>query len=837
MALDLGELAGTISMDIRPLERQLAEGDRALSDFARDGARTARLGAQDIADQYGIGLADVARLMDTLPQDAQGAVDQTSQAFRDLPPEVQQVAAAIEADVDALLNSLGPDAQRAAQDASAGIRTGLNDVPNHARRAADDAVDQLGQGLNDAQPTAEAAADDAGEGFGRKFTTALKGAGLAAGAALMAAVATGASGAQDIEVLSDRIGAQFRLTEAEARVAGEAAADIYAGAWGESLDEVSGAVSEVMAAFGIGPAHAELQDLTAAGFTLADVFDVDVSLAVQAAGTAVRNDLANNGMEAFDLLAAAGRGLSGEVFDEMLNAVREYGTAIGGMGLDAQTAFAAMRIGAETQGAIGVDRVGDAFNEVNIRVSQLDTNSTTAFATLGLNAEDMAARFQAGGTTAREAFDEMIDGLLAIEDPALQAQTAVQLFGTPFEDLGSQQIPALLTALDNGGAALDDFGGAATEMGNQLSDNATGRITAFKRELEMAVVEFIGNEVIPRVVELADTIEEYAGPAFDAGREAIEEVVPVIQDFIDEVERVVEENGPALEEFGDNLGETFSTLAGAVATITQTVTILWGVFGDNVLGSTLRTFGNIGTIIQGALDVVAGIIGFWTSVFTGDFDAAFEFLKQGWSGAWSIVTGIFWQAVELITAPVRALASALGIDTNRMWGQITGAASRGVSSVVGWFGRMKDGAVDKAWLMLDWMGGLPGLLLDKFSGAGTLLYDVGKDIVTGMWNGLMAMGDWLKDQLWDWIKDVVPGPVKLALGIESPSRVMRDLMKWVPAGMALGLEDGAPLVDAAVADLSARAGAIEIPGEVGLTAAIAPSSTARAGAPRARTRA
>ena len=76
-------------------------------------------------------------------------------------------------------------------------------------------------------------------------------------------------------------------------------------------------------------------------------------------------------------------------------------------------------------------------------------------------------------------------------------------------------------------------------------------------------------------------------------------------------------------------------------------------------------------------------------------------------------------------------------------------------------------------------------------------YKVGGDMVDGMVKGAED-GEWT---LTGSLKTLVENGVsaaKKALGIKSPSRVMRKLFKFVPEGGALGIEDGTPSVVKAI---------------------------------------
>lgn len=65
------------------------------------------------------------------------------------------------------------------------------------------------------------------------------------------------------------------------------------------------------------------------------------------------------------------------------------------------------------------------------------------------------------------------------------------------------------------------------------------------------------------------------------------------------------------------------------------------------------------------------------------------------------------------------------------------------------------------------------------------IVDVGKQIVKGLWEGIKAMGSWIKEKVGSFFSGIVSG-VKSKLGIHSPSRVFAGIGE----NMALGLSDG-----------------------------------------------
>ncbi len=82
------------------------------------------------------------------------------------------------------------------------------------------------------------------------------------------------------------------------------------------------------------------------------------------------------------------------------------------------------------------------------------------------------------------------------------------------------------------------------------------------------------------------------------------------------------------------------------------------------------------------------------------------------------------------------------------------------------------------------------------------LIRIGGDVIKGLWNGIQGMGGWLKDKVISFVRDKIPGPIRDALGIHSPSRVAAALGKQVPAGLAQGIYKGTGMVEKAAINMA-----------------------------------
>ena len=80
-------------------------------------------------------------------------------------------------------------------------------------------------------------------------------------------------------------------------------------------------------------------------------------------------------------------------------------------------------------------------------------------------------------------------------------------------------------------------------------------------------------------------------------------------------------------------------------------------------------------------------------------------------------------------------------------------------------------------------------IVDAFTGLLGSLVNCGRNIVQGIWDGIANTSNWLYNKVKDFAKNILNN-IKKALGIHSPSRVMRDEVgKYMAQGIGVGFED------------------------------------------------
>lgn len=84
-----------------------------------------------------------------------------------------------------------------------------------------------------------------------------------------------------------------------------------------------------------------------------------------------------------------------------------------------------------------------------------------------------------------------------------------------------------------------------------------------------------------------------------------------------------------------------------------------------------------------------------------------------------------------------------------------------------------------------------GDAIDWFKGSFEKIKDVGHDLVTGLWNGIVSVKDWIIDKIGGFTDDVLSG-IKSFFGISSPSKKTAVFGRYLAEGLAVGVEDEAP---------------------------------------------
>ena len=327
--------------------------------------------------------------------------------------------------------------------------------------------------------------------------TAAKGA--AAAIAGIAAAMTGTalavtSKADEMRQAMNGFAAETGTSRAELSRYQDVLESIYANNYGESFDDIAQSMGQVTRQLGEMDDD-KLQALTEDAITLRDTFDYEVNETVRAS-KAMMDSFGISGEQAMNLIAAgAQNGL--DYSDELIDSIKEYSVQFAKMGLTADDMFRIFQKGTDS-GAWNLDKVGDAIKEMSIRVVDGSDTTIEGFTLIGLNADEMAKKFAAGGETARDAFQQTMQALAQMNDPLAQNTAGVDLLGTMWEDLGAEVVGQLGGITDEAYASAD----ALKEIQSIKYDDLGSVLEGLKRSAELAIVP-LGEALIPTFAKAA----------------------------------------------------------------------------------------------------------------------------------------------------------------------------------------------------------------------------------------------------------------------------------------------------------------------------------------------
>jgi phage-related minor tail protein len=520
---------------------------------------------------------------------------------------------------------------------------------------------------------------------------------VAAGAAAMgAAFIAGVSKALDVEAASDKMAASLGLSAEESKRLGGIAGKLYADAYGDSIETVSGAVESVISSIrGMRNAStADVQAVTASVLDMANAFEMEAGRAAQVAGQLITTGLARDATHALDLMTAGLQRVPKAIREDLVDALDEYSPFFQSLGVTGEKSIQLL-VNASQKGMYGIDKLGDSLKEFTIRATDMSTASKVGFDALGLSQEKMAAKFLAGGETARGAFDQIITGLRGIKDPVKQSQAALALFGTPLEDLSVSEIPKFLASLDSTKSTLGQVSGAADRMGDALNNNAKTNLTSFWRTAQMVFVDFLGGKVIPIITSVAGWLKDNLGPAVSVLGGLLNTVlITPLRGLFDWLNRNRDAVGLVISVIAGAL-VPFLAYKGAIVLITGAIKVWTAVTKGLAIAQAalnLVMMANpIGIIITLIAGLVAGFIYLWNK------SAAF---RDFWKGIWKNITDQVGRAVRWIKDVWRGLVdwfnnSPLGKIVKGIFNGIKAAIGAVIDSI-GWLIDKIGGAIDLA---------------------------------------------------------------------------------------------------------------------------------------------
>ncbi|MFF2174974.1 hypothetical protein ACFVT8_00690 [Lysinibacillus sp. NPDC058147] len=248
-------------------------------------------------------------------------------------------------------------------------------------------------------------------------------------------------------------------------------------------------------------------------------------------------------------------------------------------------------------------------------------------------------------------------------------------------------------------------------------------------------------------------------------------------------------------------------------TLLQTVwNVIKGIFTNtlNAIKTVVTTiFNGIKSTIQSVSNSIKSTIStVWNaikSVITTVLNAIKSVVTTIWNGIKSVISSVLNSTKSTVSSVWNAIKSVISSVLNGIK-SVVSSIWNGIKNVVSEIVNGIKTTITKVWENIkstveNLMDGVRSAIENGWNAAksfleGINLLSIGKDIINGLIKGITDSFGAVASALSS-LTDKIPSWVKSALGIHSPSRVMIAIAKWIPIGVAKGIESTTNVVQKA----------------------------------------
>ena len=397
---------------------------------------------------------------------------------------------------------------------------------------------------------------------------------------------------------------------------------------------------------------------------------------------------------------------------------------------------------------------------------------------LGIQGKKFGKTFGELGISAYDADGNLrpLKDTLADMNEAMEGMTDEQktkLITSTFNKQDLKNVNALLATTterwDELSGAIDDSAGSAEAMAKTQLDNLAGDVTLFKSALEGAQIA-LSDRLTPSLRNLVKFGTEGLGKlqeAFEKPEQGIKNLEKWIKTNAQEAFFAFMES---IKQLPDRIGEFLNS--GWLEDIGSFILIKMRKFAEDMP-----------TVIAQILERISAYLS----------DHADDLVAKGWELLKSIVKGIL-KALPILAEALghilQAVVNGLGAILKPAWDKAVEIA-KAIGDAI------KSKAQELKQKVKDFASKIPEAIKSALLG----IYNIGANIVTGLWNGISDKAQWLKSMISGWIGNVKDF-LKNLFGISSPSKWARDVIgSNIVKGLILGIENGDDKVQSAFDDL------------------------------------
>lgn len=430
-----------------------------------------------------------------------------------------------------------------------------------------------------------------------------------------------------------------------------------------------------------------------------------------------------------------------------------------------------------------------------------------AYAKLGISVADSNGQLRDSETV----YWETIDALGKISNETERDALAMQIFGK-----SAQELNPLIAQGSAGIAALTE---EAKRMGAVLSEESIEKLGAFDDSVQKlkqgseAAQRVMGTVLLPQLQTLADdgvsllgdftsglveagddfdkiseVIGNTMGGLVDMIMENLPRIIQVGMDIVMAIVSSIVENLPTIVDCASSIVMTLlQGLIEALPAITEgalqlVLTLVQGIIANlpAIIEAAVQMIVTLALGIAEALpELIPSIVEAILLIVQVLLDNMDKILEAAFAIIKGLAEGLLNALPELIAALPQIITSIINFITNNLPAII----SMGIQLTV----QLAAGLI-KAIPQL--VASLPQIISALVLGLGKAVgavFEIGKNIVTGLWDGIKSMGNWISDKVSGFFSGIVDGAKDL-LGIHSPSTVFAGIGENMGAGIGVGFD-------------------------------------------------
>lgn len=564
------------------------------------------------------------------------------------------------------------------------------------------------------------------------------------------------------------------------------------GATGDELKALTDQAIDLGAttAFSAGEAAEGMENLASAGFNTQEIMSAMPGLLDLAASSGAElgtaSEIAASAIRGFGL-AASDAGHVADVFAEAAARTNAQTEDMGeAMKYIAPVAKAMGQSLEETAAAVGI------MSDAGIKGSQAGTSLRSALSRLAKPTEVMLTKMGELGLSFYDAQGNMLplNGIIEQLETNMAGLTQEQRNNALITLFGQESLSGMLALMERGPEELraltesfEDCDGAAAEMAETMLDNTKGSVEEMMGSIETLAIR-LQQVMAPAVTAVVQKITEFVNKLSSLSPETLQMIVTIagvvaalgpllliIGKLSSAIGSIISLVGGAgglsavltaltgpigiviaaiaalvtawVTDFGgirEKTAEIFEAIKSVFTTAWEFISNLWNENFLNIQNIAQTVWSNIELIFSTAFNLISNVFQIFAALFQGDWDTAWNLVKEGASLIWETIKTLFSNFLNLL------------VDT------LIHIGVRLLQAAKDTFNKVKEGFQNVWDAIKTWFSEVVNDPVNTIKGIGSALFEAGKSIFTSLWDGMKSIWEsitsWVSNAV-NWISEKV----------------------------------------------------------------------------------